>query len=52
MKQPAYIQILICTISQLGSSASGDVYSMYCLTIAMAAILHLISGILIGTSGG
>lgn len=41
----AHIQILICTMSQLGSAASGEVYSMYCLTMAIAAILRLISGL-------
>ena len=43
--EQTYIQILICTISQLGSAASGEVYSMYCLTMAMAAILPLVSGL-------
>ena len=39
----AYIQILMLMICQAGSVAKGKVYSMYCLTMAIAQILLWVS---------
>lgn len=41
----AYIQIVVVTVCQAGSVAYGKVYSMYCLTMAIAQILLWVSGL-------